>query len=222
MLCIDQGRRREINQPTPSETVTSHLQGGNTHHTHSAPLSAGDPLRGMAYDVLEFYPDTKLALQLWNVYVKSVDPVLKILHIPTAQSTVIATILEPRSAGSSTVALTFAIYFAAVTALGHDSVDNNNDPINLTAQEKKLFLKNYKMCLDRLLMAPDLMDHPEMMTLQALAIYAVSTYQGWERPSNLTRLIHATDKLHVRPVYESMEFAGAHGCSMVWLSGSPK
>ena len=128
----------------------------------------------MVSDVLEFYPDTNLALRLWNVYVKSVDPVLKVLHIPTVQSTVIATILEPRAAPSSTVALTFAIYFAAVTALCHD---NNNDPVDLPC-EKPTLLKRYKISLDRLLMVTDLMNQPEMTALQALGIYAVSTEAG--------------------------------------------
>ncbi|KAI9826474.1 MAG: hypothetical protein M1819_007367 [Sarea resinae] len=121
----------------------------------------------MVSDVLEFYPDPQLALRLWTVYVKSVDPVLKILHLPTAQSAVVATILDPKSAGSATVALTFSIYFAAVTALGHD---DKNEPIELP-EEKPVLLKRYKMSLDRLLMVTDLMNRPEMTALQALAIY---------------------------------------------------
>ena len=125
----------------------------------------------MVSDVLEFYPDPQLALQLWDVYVKSVDPVLKVLHIPTAQSAVVATVLDPKSARSSAVALTFAIYFAAVTALGHD---RENEDIKLPC-EKPVLLKRYKMSLDRLLVATDLMNRPEMMALQALAIYVVST-----------------------------------------------
>ena len=128
----------------------------------------------MVSDVLEFYPDTQLALRFWDVYVKSVDPVLKILHIPTVQSTVVATILEPRSARSSTVALTFAIYFAAVTALCHD---NNNESVDLPC-DKPTLLKRYKISLDRLLIVTDLMNRPEMTALQALAIYVVSTEAG--------------------------------------------
>lgn len=123
----------------------------------------------MVSDVLEYYPDTQLALQLWTVYVKSVDPVLKILHIPTVQSTVVATILDPRSACSSNVALVFAIYFAAITALCHD----NNEHINLPC-EKPVLLKRYQTALDRLLLVTDLMNRPEITALQALAIYVVS------------------------------------------------
>lgn len=129
----------------------------------------------MVSDVLEYHPDTQLALQLWTLYVKSVDPVLKILHIPTAQSTVIQTILDPRSARSSTVALMFAVYFAAITSLCHDS--NNNESIDLPC-ERTILLKQYKAALDRLLLVTDLMNQPEIPALQALAIYVVSTDPG--------------------------------------------
>ncbi|KAK1144544.1 hypothetical protein N8T08_005417 [Aspergillus melleus] len=115
--------------------------------------------------VLEFYPDSQLALRLWSVYVKSVDPVLKILHIPTTQSAVIATILDPKSAGSSMVALTFAVYFAAITALG------SHDEAELPVEERSVLLKRYKTALDRLLIATDVMNQPEMTALQALAIF---------------------------------------------------
>lgn len=140
------------------------------HHTVSVQPDACGTL-DTASDVLQFYPDTQLALRLWNVYVKSVDPVLKILHIPTVQSTVVATILDPRSAPSSTVALTFAIYFAAVTVLRHD---DNREAIDLPCETTEL-LKRYKTCLDRLLTLVDLMDRPDMTAIQALAIYVVST-----------------------------------------------
>jgi hypothetical protein len=105
------------------------------------------------------------------VYVKSVDPVLKILHIPTVQAAVVATILDPRSAQPSTLALTFAIYYAAVTALCHSDGDES---IHLP-WEKPVLLKRYQAALDRLLVTPDLMSRPEIAGLQALAIYVVST-----------------------------------------------
>jgi hypothetical protein len=120
---------------------------------------------------LGLYPDTQLALQLWNVYVKSVDPVVKVLHIPTVQSAVVATILDPRSAQSSTLALTFAIYYAAVTALCYD--DNSKEDFGLP-WEKSVLLERYKTALNRLLIRPDLLNGPQLADLQALAIYVVS------------------------------------------------
>ena len=77
--------------------------------------------------------------------------------------------MDPKSAQSSAVALTYAIYFAAVTALCHD----DNESIVLPC-EKSLLLENYKKALDQLLMPTELMKRPKIESLQALAIYAVS------------------------------------------------
>lgn len=106
------------------------------------------------------------------MYVKSVDPVVKVLHIPTVQSAVVTTILDPKSAQPSTLALTFAIYYAAVTVLCYD--DNNKEDIGLP-WEKSVLLELYKTALNRLLIRPDLLNGPQLADLQALAIYVVST-----------------------------------------------
>ncbi|KAF7162570.1 hypothetical protein CNMCM5623_007816 [Aspergillus felis] len=149
------------------ETAPSHLQLNTTvHHRHPTQPGACAPLDRDS-EPLEFYPDTQLALRLWDVYVKSVDPVLKILHIPTVQSAAVATILDPRSAQPSTVALTFAIYYAAVTALCHGDSDEAVD----LPWEKPVLLKRYQTALDRLLVTPGFMSRPELAGLQALAIY---------------------------------------------------
>jgi hypothetical protein len=110
----------------------SHLrktQSTEAHHTLCAqPYACAPAPSDMVPDVLEFYPDIQLAIRLWNVYVKSVDPVLKFcMYQP---------FLEPRSAQSSTVALTFAIYFAALTALCHD---DDHEPIDLPCEKLVLF-----------------------------------------------------------------------------------
>ncbi|OAP61341.1 hypothetical protein AYL99_03544 [Fonsecaea erecta] len=162
-------QRANITQSTGLETVPSHVQKKpKTRHTPTLPQPSALTPSVLASDVLDFYPDTQLALRLWNVYVKSVDPVLKILHIPTVQSTVISTILDPRSAPSSTLALTYAIYFAAVTALCHENSDDTAvDP----HRENMKLLKRFKLALDRLLLVTDVMNQPDVTALQALAIY---------------------------------------------------
>ncbi|CRG90842.1 putative transcriptional regulatory protein C139,03 [Talaromyces islandicus] len=153
-------------EPTGLETAPSPRVNTTAHHRLPTQPSACAPLDRDS-EPLGFYPDTQLALRLWDVYVKSVDPVLKILHIPTVQSAVVVTILDPGSAQPSTLALTFAIYYAAVTALCHDDSD---EPVDLPC-EKPVLLKRYQTALDRFLVTPDLMNRPEVAGLQALAIY---------------------------------------------------
>ncbi|KAK5197659.1 hypothetical protein LTR92_001901 [Exophiala xenobiotica] len=116
-------------------------------------------------DIYTLYPDSRLALQLWSIYVKNVDPVLKILHLPTIQSAVISTMVDPRSAGVSMLALTFAIYFAAVTSLG------GSHPPELAQEDLGLLLQHYKTALNQILLGADLLHKPELTSLQALAIF---------------------------------------------------
>lgn len=154
------------------ETAPSHPR-LNRAGNQTIPTQPGASALESDFELLDFYPDTQLALRLWDIYVKSVDPVVKILHIPTVQSTVLATLLDPRSAHRSTVMLTFAIYYAAVTVLYY-SDDENVD----LGCEKPVLLKRYQTVLDRLLVTPDLMSGPDITGLQALAIYVVSTDAG--------------------------------------------
>lgn len=142
---------------TPSRPFYIPQVQNNTPSTPPSPESSS---------ILELYPDPQLALHLWSTYVKCVDPVVKILHIPTTQSAVIATILEPRSAGQSMLALTFAIYYAAVTALSPEAWTSL--PV-----ERSVLLVRYKNALDALLLSTESMNRPEMIALQALAIYVV-------------------------------------------------
>lgn len=163
--------RSKPTQPPGLETTPSHFQVNTASHQRlPTQLGTAAPLDRDS-DLLDVYPDAQLALRLWNVYVRSVDPVLKILHIPTIQSAVVATILDARSAQPSMVALTFAIYYAAVTALCHHDCD---EPVDLS-WEKPVLLKHYQTALDRLLVTPDFMKRPDVTGLQALAIYVVGT-----------------------------------------------
>ncbi|KAL5086876.1 hypothetical protein Trisim1_008625 [Trichoderma cf. simile WF8] len=181
--------RSKPTQPPGLETTPSHFQVNTaSHHRLPTQLGAAAPLDRDS-DLLDVYPDAQLALRLWNVYVRSVDPVLKILHIPTIQSAVVATILDARSAQPSLVALTFAIYYAAVTALCHHDCD---EPADLS-WEKPVLLKHYQTALDRLLVTPDFMKRPDMTGLQALAIYVTCS-----RANELGRPVWVLNGLVIR------------------------
>ncbi|KAJ5725707.1 uncharacterized protein N7483_007064 [Penicillium malachiteum] len=63
------------------------------------------------------------------------------------------------------VALTYAIYFAAITAL-----EDGTEEITLPL-EKKEILKRYRLPLERFLLNTDVINSPDMTSLQALAIF---------------------------------------------------
>ncbi|GMG10667.1 unnamed protein product [Aspergillus oryzae] len=146
---------------TDHPTVSPAEQGVSGNGSDRLAISPLDP--GLHH----LHPEPRDALQLWAIYVKNVDPVAKILHIPTAQSAIIATILDPKNAGKSMSALTFAIYFAALTSM------NEQDAADLSLNRVQL-LEHFKTGLSNILVGTELLNQPDMPALQALAIFLTS------------------------------------------------
>ncbi|KAJ5979815.1 hypothetical protein N7481_007113 [Penicillium waksmanii] len=182
-LLQDEDKMRATPSPSNHKSPPN-LQTNNSHAIPTPiPTPAVPPNQNQQSTILACYPTPELALHLWSIYSKSVDPVLKILHKPTTQSAVLSTILDPTSATRSMLALTYAIYYAAITALCHNhtsgsttrSGSNTIMPEHCQNEEERTtLLSNYKSALDTILLSTDLMNSPDLTSLQALAIYATT------------------------------------------------
>ncbi|RAQ54296.1 C6 transcription factor [Aspergillus flavus] len=101
--------------------------------------------------------------QLWQIYRNNVDPVVKILHLPTVEPLVYATM---NGEGSDDCrALLFAIYFAAVTSL------SEVDAANLLGRDRRSCLLDFQARIEKVVIDAACLDAPTMLSLQALAIY---------------------------------------------------
>ncbi|KAE8359924.1 cytochrome P450 [Aspergillus caelatus] len=101
--------------------------------------------------------------QLWQIYRNNVDPVVKILHLPTVEPLVYSTM---NGEGSDDCrALLFAIYFAAVTSL------SEVDAANLLGRDRRSCLLDFQARIEKVLIDAACLDTPSMLSLQALAIY---------------------------------------------------
>jgi hypothetical protein len=115
------------------------------------------------------YPSRFQATQLWQAFVNNVDPIAKILHIPTTQATIFAAINNPSNVDNDLDALLFSIYFAATSSLTSDHA------AHLLGQPKNDALRNYKQGLEQSLAGANILDTPSLKSLQAMVIYLVST-----------------------------------------------
>ncbi|RSL68534.1 hypothetical protein CEP53_002509 [Fusarium sp. AF-6] len=152
-----------INPPELDEVQES-VPGSSSGLSLALGLSPMDLNAGTDPDRL--HPDAQLALRLWTVYAERVDPVLKILHIPTTQSAMIAMISGPKQASHSLEALAFAVYYAAVTSL------SENEMSTISVDSRQGFLQKCKLGLNQAITRADFLNEPNMMTLQALSIFA--------------------------------------------------
>ncbi|KAJ5804975.1 fungal-specific transcription factor domain-containing protein [Penicillium riverlandense] len=112
------------------------------------------------------YPDPQLALRLWRAFIENVDPVVKILHIPTTQSSMVALVADPSRTTSSFSALAFAIYFAATTSLNEDEISR------ISSNSRSELLEEFKNGLNKIIIELNLFNEPDVTTVEAVAIFA--------------------------------------------------
>ncbi|KAE8389096.1 fungal-specific transcription factor domain-containing protein [Aspergillus alliaceus] len=134
-----------------------------------SPLSIRDPLPkdniGTAASHCPHYPSKWQALQLWHTFVNNVDPVLKILHIPSVQVIIYSALNNPISTAKDVEGLLFAIFFAAVTSLPAP------DAAHLLGVQKSQALGAYRVGLEHALSMANFLESPSVTSLQAITIY---------------------------------------------------
>lgn len=73
-------------------------------------------------DLTALHPLPCHVTYLWSVYQENVDPLVKVLHIPTMESVMRDARKNPASLAPGMQALVFAIYYGAIISLEPDEV----------------------------------------------------------------------------------------------------
>lgn len=117
------------------------------------------------------HPPAPIAISLWNIYTSNVEGVLglKLLHIPTDEVKVYSVIDEPSSSPLCDLALCYAVYFASLLSL------DGSEARAVLGRDKASQLLDLKIGLEQSFSQADFLNKPNIVGLQALAIYLVST-----------------------------------------------
>ncbi|KAG0155028.1 hypothetical protein PDIDSM_601 [Penicillium digitatum] len=108
------------------------------------------------------FPSRWEGVFLWQTFLSRVDPLVKVIHVPTAQSHIFAAISRPETVRADVHALLFAICFAATTALLSDDAQNEVRHANL---------RRYQWGMELSLYHSNFLDAPTLTSLQAMVIY---------------------------------------------------
>ncbi|KAH0526657.1 hypothetical protein TsFJ059_009954 [Trichoderma semiorbis] len=87
-------------------------------------LFTADPISGVllggSQTLVHYHPSHKDAMKLWMAHVENVEPICKILHIPTAAKMVETVSQKPSTASKADECLLFAIYHFAVFSMSDE------------------------------------------------------------------------------------------------------
>ncbi|KAH8812758.1 hypothetical protein F5884DRAFT_878676 [Xylogone sp. PMI_703] len=118
-------------------------------------------------NTLELYPEPKQVFWLWQTFVENVNPVTKIVHIPTIQPYIATASLNPQALSKPIHAMLFSIYLLAITSLP-------SSKCRVYFEEDKLaLLRQYRSTAIQSLIAVNVLETKELEL--AAPILATST-----------------------------------------------
>lgn len=127
-------------------------------------------------DSQHLHPAKIRIFALWQVFLDSVDPILKIIHVPTTQRGVLRASQNLAQVPPEFESLMFSIYYAAVTSMQY-SVSFQT----LSQEERQMSLNRYRLGMEQALCRANFMSTPDVTTLQALTIYLICARQSIDK-----------------------------------------
>ena len=111
------------------------------------------------------HPPPNLIREYWQAYLEYYDPLMRMLHVPTMQKLIFELMRDPSKASKSEETLLFAIYFAAVSALPAEELQQK------TGETRDTLQKKFRQATEQALARSHLLFTEEILLLQAFIIY---------------------------------------------------
>lgn len=119
-------------------------------------------------DILALHPEPAHIFSLWQLFIENVNPVTKVVHVPTLQQQILKAAFDLHSTSSAMHALMFSIYAMAVTSLGDPHCEQNY------GQDKATLLARFHEGTRTALRQAQLFRTTDITVLQALILHLVS------------------------------------------------
>ncbi|KAJ4392950.1 hypothetical protein N0V93_002154 [Gnomoniopsis smithogilvyi] len=125
-------------------------------------------LLGLTHDLLDFHPSYEHAMALWTAHMQNVEPLCRILHIPTTAKMVETVARQPSTASKAQECQLFAIYHFAVYSMDEE------DCLRQFGQSRSVLLPKYAHALRQALVNASWLKTTEMPVMQAYMLFLIS------------------------------------------------
>ncbi|OLN81899.1 putative transcriptional regulatory protein C139.03-like protein 10 [Colletotrichum chlorophyti] len=146
-------------EDTPEHSPTQSLDAASDHHAFILGYRSSD------VDLRKLHPLPSQIPFMWQVYQENVEPLLKILHIPTMEKLIrdMRRNIDELTPGNE--ALLFSIYYAAITSMEDEEVEKN------FGSKKEQMLSQYRFALEQALAKANFLNTSDMVVLQAFVMF---------------------------------------------------
>ena len=120
-------------------------------------------------DLASYHPPVQILPKLQEVYTDRVDPLIKILHLPTFWPSVMGVLHNPRNVSKSLEALVFSFYLTTISFMDEAECSR------VLGTQKSLLYRQYRLTTRLALVNARFLSTSSLVTLQAYAMFMVRT-----------------------------------------------
>ncbi|KAF4987964.1 hypothetical protein FDECE_15226 [Fusarium decemcellulare] len=144
---------------SPDQSPPQNLAADSDHHSFLLGYRSAD------VDLIGLHPLPAQASFLWQIYLENVEPIIKVLHIPTMSRLMTKVRRGEHDLRAGEEALVFAIYYSAVVSMEAQEVQ-----ANLGASQSH-YISQFRFGLEQALAKANLLTTTDIAVLQAFAIF---------------------------------------------------
>ncbi len=131
------------------------------------PLTAAFMFMGGPLSCLPYHPSPAEAVLLWETHVENVEPICKILHVPSTSQMVNLASAQPEAASKADECLLFAIYHFAIFSM------TEQDCIAKFRESRAALMQRYHAATRQALVNASFLKTTEMSVLQAFILFLI-------------------------------------------------
>jgi hypothetical protein len=151
-----------LNQSSDDEDPDSPNDNGQALGNHHGFIFG---LNSQNVDMLSLHPVPQQIGAYWQAFKENVDPLVKVLHVPTFERTIAASASNLANLPRGLEALLFTIYYGAVTSL------SGEDCLAQFGESKPVLLARYRFAIEQALARANFLITEEIIVLQALVLF---------------------------------------------------
>jgi hypothetical protein len=138
-----------------------------------------DPLTGAGIgspqaSLLQYHPTHEEAMVLWETHVQNVEPLCRILHLPTVGGMVESVSKAPAEASKRQECLLFAIYHFAVFSM------TEQDCVSKLGQSRSMLLQQYQFATRQALHHAGFLKPRDLTVLQAFVLHLMASRYAYD------------------------------------------
>lgn len=153
-----------LDPPTTDDEDEIHSPDTDRQSNHQAFIFG---YSSIMHDLRELHPSPSQIFILWEVFKENVDPLVRILHRPTAKTILMNAASSLDRLSKPAEALLFSIYFGAVVSLTPEQCRQ------LLDEDRQSLLKKYRFATEQALARADFLNSSSLMCLQALSFFLI-------------------------------------------------